>query len=364
MTSKIHISNYPPFGVLLQNRNFTSEGYRYGFNGQEKDDEIKGENNSVNFAYRMHDPRLARFLSIDPITHLLPHNSPYGFAENDVIRSIDIEGGEKKIVIDDGLDVKVYTGAKLKQFADDELINEIKKEFLIKNSTMNFKVTGVRSETFNRGLYHETVSYLQYSFSFDTYDVLGDPFDATGTFEIPFSSVTHGGISDIPLAVITELLAVKIVQFYGPLFKVFKNTSKALIKGDLDQLFKKAKAAEAGDLSALAEIKVAKSFVKEGKQVEFVKELPGVTNTADLIVDGVSTEVKRLSGLGSNFASDLKQAAKQVGDNGQVIIVRPANASYTIKEAEDFIKNFKTDVKNVTFKVVDESSLPEAFGKK
>jgi hypothetical protein len=36
---------YHPFGVGLKNRDFTSEKYRYRFNGMEKDDELKGENN-------------------------------------------------------------------------------------------------------------------------------------------------------------------------------------------------------------------------------------------------------------------------------------------------------------------------------
>ena len=46
----------------------------------------------------MYDPRLGRFLSVDPIAKNYPHSSPYAFAENDVIRSIDLEGLEKYIV--------------------------------------------------------------------------------------------------------------------------------------------------------------------------------------------------------------------------------------------------------------------------
>ncbi len=41
--------------------------YRYGFQGQERDDEIKGNGNSVNYKYRMHDPRLGRFFAVDPL---------------------------------------------------------------------------------------------------------------------------------------------------------------------------------------------------------------------------------------------------------------------------------------------------------
>jgi RHS repeat-associated protein len=87
-------SDYSPFGVLLKNRNFTGEKYRYGFNGQEKDDEIKGSGNSYSYEYRFHDPRLGRFLSIDPLAAKYAYNSPYAFCENRVIDGIELEGLE------------------------------------------------------------------------------------------------------------------------------------------------------------------------------------------------------------------------------------------------------------------------------
>jgi RHS repeat-associated protein len=74
------------------------ETYRYGFNGQEKDDGVKGVGNSYEFKYRVHDSRLGKFLSVDPLSKDYPWNSPYAFAENDLIRAIDLEGLEKYIV--------------------------------------------------------------------------------------------------------------------------------------------------------------------------------------------------------------------------------------------------------------------------
>jgi RHS repeat-associated protein len=68
--------------------------YRYGFQGQEKDNEIKGEGNSLNYTFRMHDARVGRFLSLDPLAKQYPHNSPYAFSENRVIDGIDLEGAE------------------------------------------------------------------------------------------------------------------------------------------------------------------------------------------------------------------------------------------------------------------------------
>jgi hypothetical protein len=76
-----------------------SGGYRYGFQNQEKDDEIKGEGNSVNYMFRMHDSRIGRFFAIDPMADKYPQNSPYTFSENVVINSIELEGLEKKLAI-------------------------------------------------------------------------------------------------------------------------------------------------------------------------------------------------------------------------------------------------------------------------
>jgi RHS repeat-associated protein len=72
-----------------------SGDYRYGFQGQEGDDEVKGEGNSVNYKYRMHDPRVGRFFAIDPLSDAYPHNSPYAFSENVVINAVELEGLEK-----------------------------------------------------------------------------------------------------------------------------------------------------------------------------------------------------------------------------------------------------------------------------
>lgn len=61
----------------------------------EKDDEVQGAGNIYSFEFRIQDSRLGRFLSIDPLTKTYPWNSPYAFAENDVVRAIDLEGLEK-----------------------------------------------------------------------------------------------------------------------------------------------------------------------------------------------------------------------------------------------------------------------------
>jgi RHS repeat-associated protein len=74
------------------NSSFLSEKYRYGFQNQEKDDEVKGEGNSYDFGARMYDSRLGRWLSIDSKAGKYPSLSPYSFVANSPILFIDPDG--------------------------------------------------------------------------------------------------------------------------------------------------------------------------------------------------------------------------------------------------------------------------------
>ena len=62
---KVEFPNYP-FGMLMRERTFSSTNYRFGFNGQEKDDEVSGEGNTNTAEYWEYDCRLGRRFNIDP----------------------------------------------------------------------------------------------------------------------------------------------------------------------------------------------------------------------------------------------------------------------------------------------------------
>jgi len=66
--------------VALVGRNYSSDKYRYGFNGEEKSDEIYGEGNAYDFGERILDPRIGRWLSLDPELEKFPGSSPYNYA--------------------------------------------------------------------------------------------------------------------------------------------------------------------------------------------------------------------------------------------------------------------------------------------
>jgi RHS repeat-associated protein len=80
-----NISDYSPFGVQLAERTISGDGYRFGFMGFERDNEVKGNGNSYTTEFRQYDPRLGRWLSVDPLAHKFAGWSPYvAFADNPI----------------------------------------------------------------------------------------------------------------------------------------------------------------------------------------------------------------------------------------------------------------------------------------
>nr|HMS30741.1 RHS repeat-associated core domain-containing protein [Saprospiraceae bacterium] len=106
--------DYYPFGQVMRSRNFptTTSGktnfptkYRYGFNDKEADADGEIQNlTTYDYGFRIYNPGIARFLSVDPLTRSYPHLSPFAFAENNPIANIDIDGLEGSNAVK-----KVYT---------------------------------------------------------------------------------------------------------------------------------------------------------------------------------------------------------------------------------------------------------------
>ena len=66
--------------------------YRFGFNGKENDNEVKGTGNSVDFGARMYDSRLGRWMSMDPLQEIYVSLSSYQFAANNPVYFADSDG--------------------------------------------------------------------------------------------------------------------------------------------------------------------------------------------------------------------------------------------------------------------------------
>lgn len=114
--------DYYPGGMIMPGRDWTNGGnYRYGFNGKENDNEIKGNKNSIDFGARIYDPRIIRWSSIDPDYKLYPNNNPYHFGYNNPIYYKDLDGGVISGATKEDFNIvyqsviKIFSNAKLKR---------------------------------------------------------------------------------------------------------------------------------------------------------------------------------------------------------------------------------------------------------
>ncbi len=86
---------YRPFGSAItdmQYVNDTNRSYRYGFNGEEKENNIDGEGVSYDLGERFYDSRLGRMFRGDPLELSYPWQSTYVYCSNSPIRVIDYKG--------------------------------------------------------------------------------------------------------------------------------------------------------------------------------------------------------------------------------------------------------------------------------
>lgn len=81
--------------MMKRSQTFGSKGYRYGFQSQERTDEISGSGNHYSAEYWKYDPRLGRRWNVDPV---VKHNeSPYAAFANNPVWFIDPSGADTTI---------------------------------------------------------------------------------------------------------------------------------------------------------------------------------------------------------------------------------------------------------------------------
>jgi len=89
-------ADYQTYGGAIEDRQFASESYRYGFNGKEKDDEgMGGGGSTYDYGFRIYNPQIGKFLSVDPLAPQYPWYTPYQYAGNKPIWAIDRDGLEE-----------------------------------------------------------------------------------------------------------------------------------------------------------------------------------------------------------------------------------------------------------------------------
>jgi RHS repeat-associated protein len=112
LANVISAQDYYPFGMLQPGRQYGTAG-RHLFNGKEQDPEVKGTGAQYDYGFRIYDPRLGKFLSVDPLMKNYPMLTPYQFASNNPIEGIDLDGLEYLSSKEARIEV-VYGRVKLK----------------------------------------------------------------------------------------------------------------------------------------------------------------------------------------------------------------------------------------------------------
>ena len=98
LSRPVSVGNYSPFGVTLHKRDLSLTSgsgnvpYRYGFQGQEMDDEISGKGNSYSADFWQYSPRIGRRWNIDPVIKV--HESSYAVFANNPIWFADPNGAD------------------------------------------------------------------------------------------------------------------------------------------------------------------------------------------------------------------------------------------------------------------------------
>lgn len=129
-------NDYYPYGMVLEKRNGSSN-YRFGFQGQEKDDEIKGKAEIISFQESVYDTRLIRWLKID--NHQKHFQSNYVFAKGNPIVYVDPDGNDDFYFNKHGyIAYRVPTGSAPRFFRFQEQINvvQVSKDHIIGVSKM------------------------------------------------------------------------------------------------------------------------------------------------------------------------------------------------------------------------------------
>jgi len=195
---------------MMPGRTYSAQtSYRYGFNGKENDNEVKGEGNQQDYGMRIYDPRIGKFLSVDPLTKNYPELTPYQFASNRPIDGSDLDGKEwkseirfvgptGKYVIDYNITISLgnntVSGArsqnelKLSNPSDKKILNEIKTrtESILNNSRSasgtkedpiaNFTITFTDKDGPFTASFKDFYTYQTVNTTSKQSKVTGDPF--------------------------------------------------------------------------------------------------------------------------------------------------------------------------------------------
>lgn len=76
----------------MKERSQNDSSYRYGFNGKENDRDFGNKQVIQDYGFRLYNPAIGKFLSVDPLASNFPNQSDYISFDDDPINKIDPDG--------------------------------------------------------------------------------------------------------------------------------------------------------------------------------------------------------------------------------------------------------------------------------
>jgi hypothetical protein len=137
ISNLVAANDYFAFGSLRTGRNFNSSSFNFGFQGQQKVDEISGEGNHYTAQYWEMDPRLGRRWNRDPKPN--PSISEYACFANSPIMYSDHEGDTIRLA--GSKPQKYLTLWFLQKLTNDDIV--------LKNNDVVIKSLGTENKTKN-----------------------------------------------------------------------------------------------------------------------------------------------------------------------------------------------------------------------
>ena len=152
----VSLTDYYPFGMEMGGRKYEKDvaygGYRYGFNGQEKE---TSEGTNLDYGARIYNSGFARWMSIDPQTVCYPENSPYSYCAGNPITLIDKQGETIWIyyIDENGKEQKV-------NYLDSEKIKQINNDFVNRTVAAFEQIKSWSDETDDRYNFKKDIDFV------------------------------------------------------------------------------------------------------------------------------------------------------------------------------------------------------------
>lgn len=237
--------DYYPFGSIMPGRSFNANSYSYGFNGQEKDDEITGVTGGhLNYKFREYDTRLARFFAIDPIAADYPMLTPYQHSSLNPIMNIELEGLEgvpaNEKTNDKGLPTG-HTTAQSSSYVPPATADINKNDNpsantpapIKPNSVGQYNPNGLNKNQLNKQQQVRGVEFKATEFNKVASEVHPTSYGSSTT-GLGLAPCLIEGIKQAPLTIIApELLAYKLTKLAKPVlgYKLFSKSTKGMFTG-------------------------------------------------------------------------------------------------------------------------------------